>query len=491
VERLVSRLAAAIALVVSLAPPLLFSWDDYNMGGARLEAEAASMAKALTGFVARNPTAWQLPTDRLQALVLESRSVAGATRVTELGGRVIVSVGEPAAWPVLTRSAEFHDFGSPVGEVEVEMSARGSLYRSAAVLAVSVVLGLLIYGPMRRIPLRAIHAATRELEASEARYRQLVERAPVGIVKHHHGTIEFVNPAFVTLVGAASAEEVVGRDFLRFVVPEQRGEATGMIVELASGAASLPFRTLRLLRRDGGVVESEVAGVANREGSPGAAQFIVLDLTDQRLAQEVVRRSRDQLLDHQRALAAIARSKPFAAGDSDAAVRTLTEVAAKQLGVERVGLWRFTEARDAIRCVDLYERSRDRHGDGAVVPAQPYPRYFEAISGEEAIVADDAVNDELTRELADDYLRPHGISSMLDVPVRLRGMPEGVLCHEHVGPPICWTLEQRMFATALGNLAALALEQGARRQAEDEARALTVALERHVREQAEPEGRGQ
>lgn len=463
IERLVSRLAATLALVVSLAPPLLIGWDDYNKAGARLEVETEMLAKALTGFVARNPMAWQLPTDRLRALMLEGRSLESAIRVMELGGRVIVGVGDPPAWPVITRKAGFFDYGSHVGEVEVRASARPILYRGAAVLVASVALGLLIYGPMRRIPLRAINATTRELEASEARYRQLVERAPVGIVKHHHGTIEFVNPAFVALVGAGSAEEVAGRDFLRFVDPEQRGAATGMIVELSSGGASLPFRPLRLLRRDGGIVESEVAGVATREGNSGTGQFIVLDVSEQRRAQELVRTSRDRLLDHQRALAALARSEAFAAADGTAAVRALTEVAARQLGVERVGLWLFTEVGDALRCVDLYEHSLDLHRDGDVRPAQPHPRYFEAIRGEEAIVADDALHDELTQELARDYLSLHGIGSMLVIPLRPWGMPGGVLSHEHVGPPISWTLEQRMFATALGNLAVLALERGARR----------------------------
>lgn len=481
VERAVSRLAGAIALAVAVATPILFAWDEYNEAVARLEAEAELQAKAVTAFVGRNPAAWQLPTDRLRTMLEENRALGGATSIFDLDGNLIARAAVSTESPVLAREAPFFDFGNTAGRVEVRASARRILYHTLPVLIVSALLGLLIYGPLRRMPLRAFNAATRELEASESRYRQLVERAPVGIVKHRHGAIEYANPAFVAMVGAGSADELVGRDYLEFVVPEQRGEAAGVIVELSGGAATVPLRWQRLRRRDGSIVETEVTGVSGRDGEGWVAQVIVTDVTEQRRSQEFLRRSRDQLLSQQRALLAITRSDLFATGDCDAMVRSLTEMAAKQLGVERVSLWRFNQARNAILCLDLYELSRERHRGGDELPMDAFPRYLEAIRGEEAVVADDALTDELTRELADAYLRPLGIGSMLDVPIRLRGVTEGVLCHEHVGPAISWTLEQRMFAVATGNLAALALEQEARRKAEVAVQALTADLERRLR----------
>ncbi len=484
VERKVSRLAGLVSLVVSVAPPIAFTWDVYTGATSRLEVEASQQAKAITEFVGRNPTAWQLPTDRLLWLLEANRTLGGEVRVVNRDGQVIVRAGAPSEWPVMARRAEFFDFGSPVGEVEVMASGRGILYRAVVVLGVSIGLGLLIYGPLRRIPLRAIETANRELETSETRYRRLVESAPLGIVKHQHGAIEFVNSAFMTMVGAGDARELVGRDFLDFVVPEHRGQAAEMIVALSGGAASLPLKRLTLLRRDESVLETEIAGVSNLEGDAWIAQLIILNVSDRQRAHDLIRKSRDRLLRQQRALAAIARSDPFVGGDAEAAARALTEAAAKQLEVERVGLWMLTPARDAMRCADLYQRSLDRHSSGAVVTVRSAGRFIEAIGSEEAIVADDARSDELTRELADAYLDPLGIGSVIDVPVRLRGVIAGVFCHEHVGPPISWTPEQRMFAIAIGNLAALTLEQGARRQAEEEARALRETLERRVGERA-------
>ncbi len=481
-EGAVSRLAGLVAIIVSLAPPAVFAWYASAEAGARLEVEAMLQARALTGFVGRNPAAWHLPTDRLRALLDENRTREEGVRVLDWEGEPVVVAAASADWPVMTRRAEFHDYGRPVGAVEVSASARGILYRALGVLGMSALLGLVIYGPLRRIPLRAFATATRDLKASEARYRLLVERAPVGIVSHRAGHIEFANPAFVTMVGVGDAGELIGRDFLEFVAPEHRGDAAAMIVMLSGRGESLPVKRLRLQRGGEPLAEVEVVGISVPEGDGWITQLVFLDVTEQRRSQELIRASRDRLLAQQQALLAVTRGAEFSTGDCDAMVRSLTEAAAKQQGVERVSLWRFTGARDGIVCLDLYELTQDRHSSGATLGLGGFPRYRDAMLSEEVIVADDAIADELTRELADSYLRPLGIASMLDVPVRLRGVTEGVLCHEHVGAPVSWTLEQRLLAISMGNLAALAFEREARLEAEKSADALRTVVTRRVEE---------
>ena len=56
---------------------------------------------------------------------------------------------------------------------------------------------------------------------------------------------------------------------------------------------------------------------------------------------------------------------------------------------------------------------------------------------------------------------------LLDIPVHLHGRLEGVLCHEQVGPPVPWTIEDRLFGIAIANLITLALEQNERKRAEE------------------------
>ncbi|MGH8532085.1 MAG: putative bifunctional diguanylate cyclase/phosphodiesterase [Gammaproteobacteria bacterium] len=173
-----------------------------------------------------------------------------------------------------------------------------------------------------------------------------------------------------------------------------------------------------------------------------------------------------RLLERQAALTALTKGQVFQSEDLGQAFRLLTETAARSLGVERVSLWRYSEDRTAIRCVDLYERGPDRHSAGAELQAVLYPAYFHALATSEAIVADDAHSDPRTCEFSATYLTPLGITAMMDVPVHVHGRLEGVLCHERTGSPVPWMPEDRLFSSAIANLIALALEQGERRRTE-------------------------
>ena len=60
------------------------------------------------------------------------------------------------------------------------------------------------------------------LKESEARYRQLLEALPDAVFIHVDEKIAFVNAAAVRLVGADSAEQLIGCDSLMLVPEEMR-----------------------------------------------------------------------------------------------------------------------------------------------------------------------------------------------------------------------------------------------------------------------------
>ncbi len=175
---------------------------------------------------------------------------------------------------------------------------------------------------------------------------------------------------------------------------------------------------------------------------------------------------------HYAALMSLTRSGLGLSGDDKTDVRQVTETVASALGVERVSLWRFSGDRSAIVCHDLFEVSGSRHSSGTVLRADSIPAYFRAMAENEVISADDALSDASTKELTDNYLGPLGISSMLDVPVLVAGVLDGVLCCEHVGPARRWTDGERSFAISVANLVALMLTQCARAQSEARLRAI-------------------
>ena len=166
-----------------------------------------------------------------------------------------------------------------------------------------------------------------------------------------------------------------------------------------------------------------------------------------------------QLGQHYEVLVGLAKSESWVRGDLQATLREVTETAARTMGIARVNVWLLDEDRSRMRCIEHFERSSGEHSSGGVeLASRDYPRYFEALSEERTIVAHDARRDPRTREFEVGYLDVHGITSMLDAPLRSRGDVVGILCHEHVGAPRTWTAEEQRLAGSLAVFASLALE---------------------------------
>ena len=183
-----------------------------------------------------------------------------------------------------------------------------------------------------------------------------------------------------------------------------------------------------------------------------------------------------------RALADLMHSKVLGQGDVSRAFKLITETAADVLGVERASVWRLVDGGAAIECIDLYERSRKRHGAGLRIAAADAPRYFEALQRERAIRAHDARTDPRTSEFRAGYLEPLRIRSMLDAPVFLRGKMVGVVCHEHTGKLRRWKLHEELLASSFADFVAVVLETAAWYDAEGALRVERDALETKVAE---------
>jgi two-component system, cell cycle sensor histidine kinase and response regulator CckA len=164
-------------------------------------------------------------------------------------------------------------------------------------------------------------------------------------------------------------------------------------------------------------------------------------------------------------------------GDSLAATfPATTELAAEAMRVERCGIWLFVQERRAIRCFDVFERSRASHSEGTILHAQDFPAYFAALEEMRVVQADDAHKQPLTSELEAAYLTPLGIGSMLDAPVFRNGQVVGVVCHEHVGTAREWTSKEVDFASSVSDSVALQIEAAALRDVEATLRAREAQL---------------
>ncbi len=164
----------------------------------------------------------------------------------------------------------------------------------------------------------------------------------------------------------------------------------------------------------------------------------------------------------------------------EAAFKRITEVLAATVGVARAGIWLLSDDQSELRCRTLYEADRRTHTRGGALTTNGFPCYFEAIMAENRIYAEDACADPRTRELTEGYLKPLGITSMLDAGILLEGTLTGIVSLEHIGSKRRWHADEESFVSAITALVAQLLVNAARIQAEERVWEVNRRLEETV-----------
>lgn len=183
-----------------------------------------------------------------------------------------------------------------------------------------------------------------------------------------------------------------------------------------------------------------------------------------------------------RLLLALSQASHIDDGDIALSVRAITQAAVEGLGIDRCGIWMRAADAQSIRCIHLNDLADGGHRDvpDLVLTAEQYPRYFEALGRERAIVAVDAVSHPDTAEFAKGYLDVQGLQSLLDCPVRQHGRMVGILCAEHRGARREWSAEEIAFLGSLSDLFGRVLTAAERRDYQQRLETLNASLEERV-----------
>jgi PAS domain S-box-containing protein len=303
------------------------------------------------------------------------------------------------------------------------------------------------------------------------------------------GRCTFINTAGAHMLGY-DPEELMGRNMHQLVhhsfsdgspYPVERCH----INQVMRSEQGCHVDTEVLWRKDGTAFSAEYSSfpVFEQDRIMGAV-VIFLDITARkRLEHERTQRAL-RLLTQQSALTSLAQSKFFQTSDLMAALRHITEMTARTLSVARVGIWRYSDDRCAVHCVDSFELLQNRHTDGMTISIDTCRAYFKTLATSQMIAVDEVQQDPRIAHLYASHSETDRVTSVLDIPLYLFGKLEGVIRHEHIGPGRNWMEDEWMFAIAISNLVALAYEDDLRRrteaqlqQSQERLRSLTGRLE--------------
>jgi PAS domain S-box-containing protein len=289
------------------------------------------------------------------------------------------------------------------------------------------------------------------------------------IVARPDGLITTINQVACKRLGY-QADELIGQSVEK-VMPEGIEELTQDTERTLQPLRKKVERTLLTCEGRPVPVLLTVSRIKSLSGTTDDVVYVAGDITGE-LEAEQERQARDlRLQKHKNALAYLASQKILHSGDLELAARSITEITAITLSTARANLWLQQSEPLVLECIDCYDLCSGMHTRGETLDTREFPAYLAALQVERSIAATDARTDPRTRMLQEVYLKKHGISSLLDSPIRLEGQIVGVLCIEHIGVPRQWTVEEQSFAGSAADLASLALEAWNRRKAQEQLKA--------------------
>ncbi len=293
IERLLVWLAGGLAALVMLAPPTaFFLWSYQNRSGA-LQSEAQSLATVVTEFVNHSTGLWRFQPERLMSLLQRyGNRQYGFAVIDQDGTRIAYLMPELIA-PTLIRTYPIYDFGTEAGKVEVVVSLHELMLETALVAFAGLVLGIVLFLPLRLVPVRALRRATQALMDSENAYRQLVELSPDMIFINLDEKIAYINTAGVRMFGADSPAALLGTSSWDRLHPDCHAVVRERIKQIHLLKTAVPLLEERYLRMDGTVFPVEVAAAPFIYQGKRAFQVVAHDLSVRKRAEAALHQAKE------------------------------------------------------------------------------------------------------------------------------------------------------------------------------------------------------
>ncbi len=114
-------------------------------------------------------------------------------------------------------------------------------------------------------------------------FRRVLDHLPDGVVLHREGLVRYANRAAAAMLGVPDPSDLLDRQVLDFVHPEDRALVRARITESLSENRPAPLQIERLLRPDGSVLQAEVASIPFETPKGRALLVVARDVTHREL----------------------------------------------------------------------------------------------------------------------------------------------------------------------------------------------------------------
>ncbi len=303
--------------------------------------------------------------------------------------------------------------------------------------------------------------AEEELKKSSSMLKAVLDTIPARVFWKDENLIYLgCNRLFAKDAGCDTPEEVVGKSDFDLPWGKEAEQYRDVDIEvIQKGRSKLQYEQMQVM--SGGMkicLEKNKVPLTNSEGQTTGILGTYQDISQRKEMEETIRLKTERALRFKEVLLDLARME---FKDVNFNFHQTTERGAKALGAARLSIWLYGKDKSAIHCIDLFLAEKKEHERGQILLKTDFPKYFDALSSNEPIIASDAQTNEYTAAFTETYLKPLGIASMLDVPIWRKGEAIGVLCCEHTGEKRSWNEDEEDFLMNIAQIVTLTLEADA------------------------------
>ena len=258
-------------------------------------------------------------------------------------------------------------------------------------------------------------------------------------------------------------------EFARLSVADFQAELTPE--EVAAGAreiaeAGQAMMETRHRHKDGSLQDVIVTFKTVSIKGRSVLSCVWRDITEQKAREGDLKALAERLQKQNDLLIRLSAAESVVTGDLDQFVHEMTELLANTLDIERVSVWLYDDdAGTRLECIDLYQASAKTHTRGDILAEEQYREEFKALKTARYIDASNPLTDPRTAGYVEGYLKPLGITSMLDCGIFSGGRNRGTFCLEHVNRPHHWTPDEITFGCQVADQIGMGILNRERQQA--------------------------
>jgi PAS domain S-box-containing protein len=208
----------------------------------------------------------------------------------------------------------------------------------------------------------------------------------------------------------------------------------------------------------------KLGSIRRNEENQNLFEQLASQIKTRQIAEKVAKEQTLRLFKQQKAIQILTQTQTQKT--TQEIFKEISQVSAETLSVERVSIWLLDSENQMLKCEDLYLKSSSLHTTTPAISAKELPVYFQYISQNRVLAANNVTQHPATVEFQQGYAQTNNIGAMLDGSIWLNGSMIGAVCCEHTGDTREWTLDEQGFVGSICDVVRLTIETDRRHQAE-------------------------